>query len=171
MTKSTKWHVRPAKTQISLGIRPVWSESSLSAWRHHRSLAIHWTHSEDSDQTGRIPRLIWFLAGPTYHFVGCNVCHAAVHLYSHASDYRLSAFNKHSGYDNNILLFIIWISIRSEGLEFADDFQIYLFKEVKFFYFYIFLYTCIWFVKQFLPICSLSQLFFNVAMNFGYFIV
>ena len=29
----TKWHVRPAKTQISLDIRPVWSESSLSAWR------------------------------------------------------------------------------------------------------------------------------------------
>ena len=25
MTKPTKWHVRPAKTQISLGIRPVWS--------------------------------------------------------------------------------------------------------------------------------------------------
>ena len=24
-TKPTKWHVRPAKTQISLGIRPVWS--------------------------------------------------------------------------------------------------------------------------------------------------
>ena len=31
MTKSTKWHVRTAKTQISLGIRPGWSESSLSA--------------------------------------------------------------------------------------------------------------------------------------------
>ena len=28
-TKPTKWHVHPAKTQISLGIRPVWSESSL----------------------------------------------------------------------------------------------------------------------------------------------
>ena len=26
MTKPTKWHVRPAKTQISLGICPVWSE-------------------------------------------------------------------------------------------------------------------------------------------------
>ena len=25
MTKPTKWHVRPGKTQISLGIRPVWS--------------------------------------------------------------------------------------------------------------------------------------------------
>ena len=31
VTKPTKWHVRPAKTQISLGIRPVWSESSLCA--------------------------------------------------------------------------------------------------------------------------------------------
>ena len=25
--------VRPAQTQISLGIRPVWSESLLSAWK------------------------------------------------------------------------------------------------------------------------------------------
>ena len=30
MTKSTKWNVHPAKTQISLFICPVWSESSLS---------------------------------------------------------------------------------------------------------------------------------------------
>ena len=48
MTKPTKWHVRPAKIQISLGIRPVWSESSLSAWRKLRSLATHLVHSEDS---------------------------------------------------------------------------------------------------------------------------
>ena len=34
--------------------RPVWSESSLSAWRKLVSLATHWAHSEDSDQTGRI---------------------------------------------------------------------------------------------------------------------
>ena len=33
------------KTQISLG--PVWSESSLLAWRHLGSLATHWEHSED----------------------------------------------------------------------------------------------------------------------------
>ena len=45
--KPTKWHVRPVKTQISLGIRPVWSESSLSAWRKLGSLATHWKHSED----------------------------------------------------------------------------------------------------------------------------
>ena len=63
MTKPTKWHVCPVKTQISLGICPVWSESSLSAWRNLGSLATHWVHSEDSDQTGQMPRLIWVFAG------------------------------------------------------------------------------------------------------------
>ena len=47
MTKPTKWHVPPVKTQISLGTRPVWSESSLSAWRKLGSWATHWAHSED----------------------------------------------------------------------------------------------------------------------------
>ena len=60
--------VRPAKTQISLGIRPVWSESSLSAWRKLRSLAIHSAHSEESDQTGRMLRLICLRWAHT-HFV------------------------------------------------------------------------------------------------------
>ena len=57
--------MRPAKTQISLGIRPVWSESSLSVWRKLGPLAAHWAHSEDSDQTGWVPRLIWVFAGRT----------------------------------------------------------------------------------------------------------
>ena len=70
MTKPTKWPVSPAKTQISLGIRPVWSESSLSTWRNLGSLVTHWAHSKDSDQTGRMHRLIWVFAGRTYHFVG-----------------------------------------------------------------------------------------------------
>ena len=61
--KTNKVTVRPAKTQISLGIRPVWSESSLSAWRKLGSLATHSVHSEDSDQTGRMPRLIWVFPG------------------------------------------------------------------------------------------------------------
>ena len=47
VTKPTKWHVCPAKTQISLGICPVWLESSLSARRKLWSLATHWAHSED----------------------------------------------------------------------------------------------------------------------------
>ena len=61
--KTNKVSVRPTKTQISLGIRPVWSESSLSAWKNIGSLATHWTHSKASDQPGRMPKLIWVFAG------------------------------------------------------------------------------------------------------------
>ena len=65
VTKPTKWPVRPAKTQTHLGIRPVWPESSLSAWRKLLSLATQWIHSEYSEQTGRMPRLSWVFAGRT----------------------------------------------------------------------------------------------------------
>ena len=47
MTKPTKCSVRPAKAQISLGIRLVWSESLLFAWRKLGSLATYWAHCED----------------------------------------------------------------------------------------------------------------------------
>ena len=59
MTKPTKWHVRPVKTQISLGIRPVWSASSLCAqWVAKDPSFLH-ADREDSDQTGRMP-VCWF---------------------------------------------------------------------------------------------------------------
>ena len=70
MTKPTKLHVRPAKTQTSLGIRQVWSESSLSAWRNIGHLTTYWAHSEASDPTGQLPRLTWVFDGRTCHFVG-----------------------------------------------------------------------------------------------------
>ena len=63
--KRTFWYVRPTKTQISLRIRAVWSESSLSAWRNFASLAIQKAPSEDSDQTARMRRLIRIFAGRT----------------------------------------------------------------------------------------------------------
>ena len=59
------------------------AQSMLSAWRKLGFLATHWAHSEDSDQTwqmprlictaktdltGRMPRLIWVFAGRS-HFV------------------------------------------------------------------------------------------------------
>ena len=44
MYATNKMSVRPAKTQISLGIRQVWSESSLSAWWKLGSLSTHWAH-------------------------------------------------------------------------------------------------------------------------------
>ena len=73
MTKPTKWHLLPAKTH-SLGIRPVWSESSRLTLRKLGSLATHWAHSEDSDLTGRMPRLIWVFAGRTCNFAGFVMC-------------------------------------------------------------------------------------------------
>ena len=69
MTKPTKWHVRPAKTRISLVIRLVWSESSLSAWRKLGSLTTLWAQAK-TNQTGQMPRLIWGFTGSTCHFVG-----------------------------------------------------------------------------------------------------
>ena len=71
MTKPTKSSVRPVKTKISLGIRPIWSESSLSTWRKLGSLATHCVHSEDAEQTGQMPRLIWVFARCS-HF--CHTC-------------------------------------------------------------------------------------------------
>ena len=63
--KTNKVTVRPAKTQISLGIRPVWSESSLFAQWVAKDPSFPHADSEDSDQTGRMPKLIWVFAGRT----------------------------------------------------------------------------------------------------------
>ena len=50
--------------------RPVWSESSLCAQWVAKKLRFLHADSEDSDQTMRMPRLIWVFAGRTCHFVG-----------------------------------------------------------------------------------------------------
>ena len=54
-----------AKTQISLDVGP--SDQSLRCPHEETfvSSATHWAHCEDSDQTGRMPRLIWVFAGRT----------------------------------------------------------------------------------------------------------
>ena len=65
MTKPTKWLCAQRR------LRSAWAsaqsdQSSLSAWRKLGSLATHWAHSEESDQTGRMPRLIWVFAERTF---------------------------------------------------------------------------------------------------------
>ena len=75
--KTNEMTVRPAKTQISLGIRPVWSESSLRVkWVAKDPSLLH-VDSEDSDQPGR---MIWIFAPGAHvcHFVG--FCHEAAHI-------------------------------------------------------------------------------------------
>ena len=70
MTKPTKWPVHPAKTLISLGICPVWSESSLcTQWVAKDSVFLH-ADSKDSDQSRWMPRLIWVFSGCKAYFVG-----------------------------------------------------------------------------------------------------
>ena len=55
--KTNKMSVRPAKTQISLGIRPVWSVSSLcTQWVAKNPSFLH-AESEDSDQNGQTFKL------------------------------------------------------------------------------------------------------------------
>ena len=68
--KTNKMTVRPAKTQICLGIRPVWSVSTLCAQWVAKDWRFLHADSEDSDQSGRMPRLIWVFAERTDHFVG-----------------------------------------------------------------------------------------------------
>ena len=53
--KTNKVTVRSAKTKISLGIRPVWSESSLSAWRKLGPLATHSVQAKTLIRLGRCP--------------------------------------------------------------------------------------------------------------------
>ena len=77
--KTNKMSVRPAKTQISLGIRPVWSDSSLCAqWVAKDPSFLH-ADSEDSDQTDRMPRLIR-LRWAHSHFVGLVMSRLKLHV-------------------------------------------------------------------------------------------
>ena len=69
VTKPTMWlcaQRRLRSAQISLGIRPVWSEYSLSAqWVAKDPSFLHADNEDSDDQTGRMPRLIWVFAGRT----------------------------------------------------------------------------------------------------------
>ena len=59
MIKPTESHVYPAKTQLSLRSRAVWSESSLGAvWVANYPMLLH-ADTEDADQTARTRKLIW----------------------------------------------------------------------------------------------------------------
>ena len=82
MTKPTKWLC--AKRRLGSAWASAQSDqrrSSLGAqWVAKDPNFLH-ADSEDSDQTGPMPRLIWLFAGRTWHFVGfvmrrlrCTIC-------------------------------------------------------------------------------------------------
>ena len=68
MTKPTGSPVQISKTQISLGVCPVDQSSLCADWDAKDPRFFH-PDSKDSDQTGRIPRLIGVTAVHTDHFV------------------------------------------------------------------------------------------------------
>ena len=74
MIKPTKWHVCPPKDSDQPGHLPSrcpdWSESSLAAQWVAKDPSLLHADSNDSDQTGWMPRLIWVFAGSTGNFVG-----------------------------------------------------------------------------------------------------
>ena len=110
--KTNNVAVCPVKTQISLSIRPVWSESSLSAWRKLGSLAIHWAHSKDSDQTGRMPRPIWVFAGRTVTLLVLS-CGGSNQHYA-ALQYMLQSCCWYEGHpisNANISVTLTWMQI------------------------------------------------------------
>ena len=72
----TKWPVHPAKTQISLGIHPVWSESSQCAVRVAKDSNCLQVDSKVSNQTGQLPRLRVFAGRTSF----CRFCRVAAQM-------------------------------------------------------------------------------------------
>ena len=64
MTKPTKWRV-PSEYSGQYSLCTQWVAEDPGF--------LH-TEREDSDQTGRMPRLIWVFAGHTRHFAGLSHC-------------------------------------------------------------------------------------------------
>ena len=91
VTKPTKWHVRPAKTQISMGIRPVWSEYSLCASWVAKCCSFLQADSEDrSDWADAQADLSLRWA----HMPFCWFCHEAAHVNALCFIYRGRFINK-----------------------------------------------------------------------------
>ena len=65
LTKPTIWHVRPSNTQLSLGIRPVWLQSSLCATvgSFMKQAFFHADGEDSSDQYRWVQMLICRIAG------------------------------------------------------------------------------------------------------------
>ena len=56
---STMWYVRPAKPQISLRIRAVWSEPLLASWIFYGCWATDWRSFGVFKLKRRLHRLVW----------------------------------------------------------------------------------------------------------------
>ena len=69
MTKPTKWVCAQRRLRSAWASPPLWSESSRCAQWVAKDSSFHHVGSEDSDQTGQMPRLIWVFAGRTLNLL------------------------------------------------------------------------------------------------------
>ena len=109
-----KWHVRSSKTQISLDFRPVWSESSLFAWRKLGSLATHWAHSEVwSDWVDAQADLSLHWA----HMSFCWFCHAVVHIGRSKGKCALMAYSRKTQINLRFCRWVRTLTSRFRGID------------------------------------------------------
>ena len=66
MTNPTKWHA-PSEDSDQPG-------HLLSAWRNLGTIISHLAHGKDSDQTGKMPRLIWVFTGAQVILLVLSCC-------------------------------------------------------------------------------------------------
>ena len=110
-------HVRPAKTQISLRIRAVWSESSLSARRNLGSVAILKGSNEGYALTALMRRLTKSLDGPTWptvHFLilrPFNFCSSEKRNVANVLFWRVATILTGYGDTEMTMIHTIWLSL------------------------------------------------------------
>ena len=110
MTKPTKWSLLPAKTQISLDIHPVWSQSSMCAqWVGKDPSFFHADVQADLS-------LRWA------HMLFCWFCHEAAHI----SQY--------------LLFFFLWCNVYMHIIKLCSNKTDSFFEAVYFFLFSFFLF-------------------------------
>ena len=85
--KTNKWLVRQAKTQISLGIRPVWTETSPPAWGKLGSFATHWAKAKTLIRLGGCPG---WSESSLAHMSFCWFCHAAAQIIEYENSLSVS---------------------------------------------------------------------------------
>ena len=110
MTKATKWLVRPVKTQISLCIHAVWSESLLCARVAEDPRFLH-ADSEDWSDWTDVQADLSFRWTPISF---CLFCHTAAPIVLlHILDYLLEIF-----WTCSLDIYFLWKHFKEAGLEF-----------------------------------------------------
>ena len=102
-----------AKTQISLGIHPVWSESTLCTKWVAKDSSFLRADSEDSDQTGRMPKLIWVFAGHTVTLLVLS-CRGSFLILVLSNSWAASWQNQQNGMCAQRRLRSAWASAQSD---------------------------------------------------------